>query len=89
MNVLASTSAVADSPNDGFLRLTYYKNKCKVRCFYSKGAFLVLIWFCLIIGNAWSLIQLYNTLFQGLKGIEPYRSIAAFFCTGPIVWVAC
>ena len=88
MNVLAHTSAVADSPSVDFLCSTCYRMKCKVRCFYSKGAFLVLFWFCLIIGNTWSLIRLYNTLFQGLNDVEPYYSSIALVPTIPFFVLA-
>ena len=37
---------------------------CRLRCFYSKGAFLVLLWMSLVTATCWSLVCLYDQLFS-------------------------
>ena len=46
---------------------TSRSNKCKMRCFYSKGALLVLVWFSLVTATIWSLIRFFHPLFHDLR----------------------
>ncbi len=40
----------------------------RVRSFYSRGAFLVLVWMALLNATFWSFIQMYSPLSRGLGG---------------------
>ncbi|XP_064396028.1 solute carrier family 15 member 4-like [Halichondria panicea] len=43
-----------------------------MKYFYSKGAFLVLIWMCLLGITSWSYFKMYDTLFQGIEDVGNY-----------------
>ena len=45
---------------------TSHRHRCKMRCFYSKRALLVLFWFSLVAAIFWSLTRLCTTLFREL-----------------------
>ncbi len=65
-----------------------------VKHFYSRGAYLVLLWICLLSTAAWLLFRLYRALFQGLKDAGTYHQLALlpvvplFICAPIPGWLA-
>ncbi len=49
---------------------------CKLRYFYSKGAFLVLLWIFLMVATCWSIICLFSQLFQHTTRESVYFYVA-------------
>ncbi len=87
-------AVLVDSSND-MNRRKWCSISYKMRCFYSKGAFLVLFWMSLIsLTFAYLCFIIFIILFQGIDNIKIYYKLALvpavpFLICAPIVgWIA-
>ena len=67
--ILTNECAVAEPPVTDKMRY-------RIRYFYSKGAFLVLLWTTLGSVAAWSFVCLYSILIKDIRNVGWYRNIA-------------
>ncbi len=71
-----------------------FKMGCRLRFFYSKGAFLVLLWVFLQSATCWSIVCLFNQLFRDIPRSSVYFYVALvplvpLFAIAPLAgWLA-